>query len=120
MREDAIGLLLQQLTRSSADIEACAVISLDGLVIASLLPQSMDEERLGAMAAAMLSLGERTADELMRGNFEQVLIKGSHGFILMTHAGADTVLSVVTNATVKLGLLFLDSKRCAESIAKIL
>jgi len=120
MREDVISTILHQLNGSSADIEASAVISIDGLVIASLLPKSMDEDRLGAMAAAMLSLGERTSDELARGELEQVLIKGSKGYVLMAHAGRDTVICVVAKASAKLGLIFLDVKRCAESISKAL
>jgi uncharacterized protein len=120
MREDVIGTILQKLNGSSSEIEASAVISIDGLVIASLLPKSMDEDRLGAMAAAMLSLGERTAEELARGELEQVLIKGKNGYVFMTHAGKDTVLSVVTTSDAKLGLVFLDAKRSAEAIAKAL
>lgn len=120
MREDIIGTILQKLNGSSAEIEASAVMSIDGLVIASLLPKNMDEDRLGAMAAAMLSLGERTAEELARGELEQVLIKGKKGYVFMTHAGTDTVLCVVTTAEAKLGLIFLDAKRSAEAIAKAL
>jgi len=120
MREDMITSILNELSGSSADIEASAVISTDGLVIASLLPQTMDEDRIGAMAAAMLSLGERTADELGRGELEQVLIKGSKGYVVMAHAGPDTVVSVVAKATAKLGLIFLDIKRAADAISKVL
>ncbi len=120
MREDMITSILNELSGSSADIEASAVISTEGLVIASLLPQSMDEDRIGAMAAAMLSLGERTAHELARGDLEQVLIKGSKGYVVMAHAGPDTVVSVVAKASAKLGLIFLDIKRAADAIAKVL
>ncbi|MEY3219088.1 MAG: hypothetical protein RIT27_445 [Pseudomonadota bacterium] len=120
MREEVISTILHQLNGSSADIEASAVISIDGLVIASLLPKSIDEDRLGAMAAAMLSLGERTAEELARGDLEQVLIKGSKGYVLMAHAGEDTVICVIAKSTAKLGMVFLDVKRSAEAIAKTL
>ncbi len=120
MRDDMISATLNELNGSSADIEASAVISTDGLVVASLLPQTMDEDRVGAMAAAMLSLGERTAHELARGELEQVLIKGTKGYVLMTHAGPNTVVSVVAKSSAKLGLIFLDIKRAAEAIAKLI
>jgi len=120
MREEMLKSILNDLNGSSADIEASAVISTDGLILSALLSSSMDEDRVGAMAAAMLSLGERTADELGRGNLEQVLIKGDHGYVLMTHAGPDTVVTVVAKPSARLGLIFLDIKRAAKDIAKIM
>jgi hypothetical protein len=80
----------------------------------------MDEDRVGAMNAAMLTLGDRSAQELGRGELEQVMVKGKSGYILLTYAGEDAVLSVVAKEKAKLGLIFLDAKRAAQSIAKIL
>lgn len=120
MREEMLKSILSELNGTSADILASAVISTDGLIMAAILPAGMDEDRVGAMAAAMLSLGERTSQELERGELEQVLIKGHNGYVLMTHAGPDTVLTVVAKPSAKLGLIFLDIKRAAESISKIM
>lgn len=120
MRDDMLSSILSELNGTSADIEASAVISIDGLMMASMLPQQMDEDRVGAMSAAMLSLGDRTAEELGRGELEQVLIKGDTGFVLMTHAGNDAVVTVMAKPKAKLGLIFLDVKRAAENIEQIL
>lgn len=120
MREEMLKSTLSTLNGTSADIEASAVISTDGLIMAALLPSTMDEDRVGAMAAAMLSLGERTSEELGRGELEQVLIKGNKGYVLMTHAGPDTVVSVVAKPSAKLGLIFLDIKRAAEEIKQLI
>ena len=120
MREEMIRSILSDLNGSSADISASAVISTDGLMIASLLPASMDEDRVGAMNAAMLTLGDRSSAELGCGALEQVMVKGKDGYILMTHAGADAVLSILARPSAKLGLIFLDARRAAESIAKLL
>ncbi len=120
MREDMLTSILSDLNGTSADIEASAVISTDGLMMAALLPASMDEDRVGAMSAAMLSLGNRTAEELGRGTLEQVLVKGAKGYVIMTHAGEDAVVSVLAKPNARLGLIFLDVKRAAESIKKLL
>jgi predicted regulator of Ras-like GTPase activity (Roadblock/LC7/MglB family) len=72
------------------------------------------------MSAAMLSLGDRTAQELARGTLEQVLIKGDKGYVLMTYAGDEAVLTVLAKSNAKLGLIFLDVKRAAENIAELL
>lgn len=120
MRSDMLKSILSELNGTSADIEASAVISTDGLTMASALPQNLDEDRVGAMSAAMLSLGDRTAQELERGGLEQVLIKGSRGYVLMTYAGKEAVLTVLAKPNAKLGLIFLDVKRAAASVSSML
>ena len=120
MRADMLTSILSELNGSSADIEASAIVSTDGLMMAALLPSGMDEDRVGAMSAARLSLGDRTARELARGSLEQVLIKGGKGYVLMTHAGEDAVLTVMTKAQAKLGLIFLDVRRAAEAVSKVI
>ena|SRR5690554_1757542 len=120
MREQMLKSVLSDLNGATADIEASAVISSDGLTMAAILPQDVDEDRVGAMAAAMLSLGERTARELARGNLEQVIIRGEHGYILMSHAGSDAVLTVIARKDAKLGLILLDAKRAAKAISEII
>ena len=120
MREEMLGSILSELNGSSVDIEASAVISTDGLMISAVLPQSLDEDRVGAMSAAMLSLGDRTAQELSRGKLEQVLVKGDTGYVLMTYAGSDAVVTVLAKPKAKLGLIFLDVKRAVENIGKVL
>lgn len=119
MRDDMLKAILSDLNGSSAEIEASSVVSSDGLMMASLLPAGLEEERIGAMSAAMLALGGRTAEELSRGRLEQVLIKGQYGYVLLTNAGADAVLAVMTKASAKLGLIFLDVKRAAEQVSRI-
>lgn len=120
MRADMLNSILNELNGTSADIEASGIISTDGLMMAAQLPAGMDEDRVGAMSAAMLSLGDRTAQELARGGLEQVLIKGQKGYVLMTHAGNEAVVTVMAKPNAKLGLIFLDVKRAAENIAKLI
>ncbi len=120
MRSDILDSILSELNGTSADIEAAGIISIDGLIMASQLPADMDEDRVGAMSAAMLSLGDRTALELGRGALEQVLIKGDTGYVLMTSAGSEAVLTVLAKPNAKLGLIFLDVKRAAVNISKLI
>ena len=89
-------------------------------MIASALPQGMDEDRIGAMSAALLSLGERTARELARGKLERVLIQGERGYVIMSAAGPEAVLTVLAKSNAKLGLIFLDIKRAAETLSKLI
>ena len=110
---------LRNLRMSTPDVEASAVVSLDGLPIASDLPADVEEDRVSAMSAAMLSLGERIANELGRGGLEQVYIRGADGYVFLTSVGEEAVLTVLARKDAKLGLIFLDMKRAAEDLSAI-
>jgi uncharacterized protein len=111
---------LRDLQASSPDIEASAVVSVDGLTIASALPQGVEEDRVSAMSAAMLSLGERIATELGRGSLEQVYIKGQKGYVVLMSVGDEAVLTALAREQAKLGLIFLDMRRATEALEKLI
>jgi predicted regulator of Ras-like GTPase activity (Roadblock/LC7/MglB family) len=111
---------LRDLQASSPDIEASAVVSVDGLSIASALPQEVEEDRVSAMSAAMLSLGERIATELGRGTLEQVYIKGEHGYVILMSVGEEAVLTALAREQAKLGLIFLDMRRATEALSELI
>ena len=60
-RTDQMIERLRDLQASSPAVEAAAVVSVDGLSMASSMPANVEEDRVAAMSAAMLSLGERIA-----------------------------------------------------------
>jgi uncharacterized protein len=111
---------LRKFQASSSDIEASAVVSIEGLSIASALPDGVEEERVSAMAAAMLSLGGRIASELGRGAVEQVYVKGQNGFVILIAVGEEAVLTALARSQAKLGLIFLDMRRAADELIKLL
>ena len=111
---------LRDLQASSPEIEASAVVSVDGLSIASALPHEVEEDRVSAMSAAMLSLGERIASELGRGTLDQVYIKGEKGYVILMSVGEEAVLTALAREEAKLGLIFLDMRRAAESLARLI
>lgn len=111
---------LRDLQASTPDVEASAVVSVDGLTIASALPPDVEEDRVSAMSAAMLSLGERIASELGRGNLDQVYIRGKNGFVILMSVGEEAVLTVLAREQTKLGLLFLDMRRAVEDLTELL
>lgn len=111
---------LRSMQVSSPDIEASAIVSVDGLIIASALPLDVEEDRVSAMSAAMLSLGERIAAELGRGSLNQVYIKGEYGFVILTSIGDEAVLTALARENANLGMIFLDLRRATEDIAKLI
>jgi len=111
---------LNQMQQNSPDIEASAVVSVDGLTIASALPHGVEEDRVSAMSAAMLSLGERISGELGRGDLEQIYIKGSQGSVMLMSVGNDAVLTVLAREQAKLGLILLDIRRAVQDLSKLI
>ena len=111
---------LRDLQISTSDIEASAIVSVDGLIMASALPASVEEDRVSAMSAAMLSLGERIAGELGRGLLDQVYIRGDHGYVLLMSVGEEAVLNALAREGAKLGLIFLDMRRAVEDLTVLL
>ena len=111
---------LKKLQISSPDVQASAIVSSDGLIIASALPKNVEEDRVSAMSAAMLSLGERITTELKRGELDQVYIRGDNGYVMLMAVGDDAVLTVMATEKAKLGLIFLDIKRTAEILVGLI
>ena len=118
-RAEQMQQILKALVTNTPDVEGSATVSLDGLVLASALPSGSDEDRVSAMAAALLSLGERTAQELQRGTLEQIYVKGNAGYIILMQAGPEAVLEVIAGSQAKLGMVLLDMKRAAQEITRL-
>jgi len=110
---------LRNLQASSQDVEAAAIVSVDGLSMASVMPGGYEEDRVSAMSAAMLSLGERIAGELGRGTLDTVYVKGQKGYVILMAVGEEAVLTVLAREQAKLGLIFLDMSRSAKELAKL-
>jgi predicted regulator of Ras-like GTPase activity (Roadblock/LC7/MglB family) len=118
-RTDNMVDRLRDLQSRTPDIEASAVVSVDGLIMASSLPAGVEEDRVSAMSAAMLSLGERISGELGRGALDEVYIHGNGGYVLLMSAGAEAVLTVLAREQAKLGLVMLEMRRASQDLEQM-
>ncbi len=119
-RRDRLAKTLRNLIDTSGDISGVAVVSMDGLIMAADLPSNVEQARVGAVAAAILSLSGRSVSQLKRGDLQQTLVQGSDGNIVITHTGPNAVLVALTGEGVNLGMVFLDVQESAQAIAEIL
>lgn len=119
-REEQLVAALNRLMNDSQEIQAAALVTLDGFTMASALPEGMHEDRVGAMSAAILGLGERAAAELGRGSLSQVIIEGEDGYVVLISAGQRAALTCLADHDAKLGLVLYDMRTAAEAIAGIL
>jgi predicted regulator of Ras-like GTPase activity (Roadblock/LC7/MglB family) len=119
-RSDRLDRAIHGLLAQTPEIEAAAVVSFDGLPMASALPQSMDEDRVAAMSAALLSLGERAAQGLGRGELSQVYIEGDSGTVFLVSADDEAVLVAVAAKGAKVGMMLFEVRRAAAAVADAL
>jgi uncharacterized protein len=117
-RTEKMQDILRGLRGASPDIIGAAVVSIDGFIVASVLPSEVDEELVSGMAAAMLGVGERISSELMASVMEQVYVRSEKGYVVLNAVGADSVLVVLTTKEAKLGLVFIEVKRRCQELSK--
>lgn len=119
-RLESLNKVLKTLQSSSPGVEASALISTDGLMIASALAKDMDETRIAAMTATLLSLGTRAATELRRGEVSEVIVRGEQGYAVMLSAGRGSLLLVLATEATPLGLIFFDMREAVKGIKAVL
>ncbi|MBU6997950.1 MAG: roadblock/LC7 domain-containing protein [Theionarchaea archaeon] len=117
---EVLTTLLRNLEASLPDIEASAVITVDGFMVASALPPELEEDRVAALSAAMLLLGKKTAKELEKGELSEVFVGGENGSVVLIASGESAVLTALVRKDAKLGLVFLDMKRTADDVSGVL
>lgn len=109
---------LQNFQETSGDLEASAVISEDGLIIASKILGAFDDAKLAAMSASILNLGDKTARELNRGDIEQLIIKGKNGYAITMKIDSQLFLVCLSKKKSRLGFIFLFMEQAIEEIRK--
>ena len=111
-----LGYILQNFVSTTSDVQGAAMVTPDGLPLASSLPGGMDDERVSAMSAAMLSLGDRIGQELARGDIDRIYVEGDEGFSILTSCGQDAVFLVLASKAAKQGVLMLEIKRAIAQL----
>lgn len=111
--------VLNELHDHSLEIEASALMSIDGIMIASHLPTHVSEDRMAAMSAAMLSLGDRMIADLSGTETDRVMIQSNVGYVIVTMVNEELLLTVVVRPDAKLGMIFHDIKNTAKTINTI-
>jgi len=115
-----LNKILVRLIAALPEVKAATIVSAEGEVLASALPEDVDGMTIAVMTAALLSLAESAINLIKSGEFEQLFIKGKDGYLLVLPAGPNGVLSVSITTDAKLGLIFNDCKRVSEKIAQLI
>ena len=113
---EALTHLIIQFVTDTPHVQGAALVTVDGLPIASHLPEPLTEPRVAAMTAAVLSVGDRIGQELYRGALQHLWIEGEQGYSLITLCAQKTLLLVLASADVKQGVLRLELDSLTQAI----
>lgn len=119
-RSERLARTLNHVVEHSSDIRGVAAISMDGLIISAVVPPRVEQMRVGAIAAAILSLSGRSVSQLAQGEFQQTLVQGTDGNIVITPAGPNALFVALTGSGANMGMVFLEVREGAETVAQIL
>lgn len=111
---------LRGLRTSTPEIIGAVVITMDGFVVASVVPSEIDEDVIGGMAASLLGVGERIAADLMRSEMEQVYVRSPKGYIVLNAINKDAALVLLVTRDAKLGLIFLELRKAIANLARVM
>lgn len=126
MSEDRGGGLSELLKDFQEDtgIKSSAIVSRDGLVMASSLPrkESSDEDTVAANAARILFLGEATGKELAKGDLTEVLLNYQEGKVALAGAGpyAAVMALIDPSARLETGAILFAIGSLARKVRKLL
>ena len=119
-KAERLTAALDDFSRAAPNLQGAAVVSFDGLVMAAAVPHGMDEDRLGAMSAALLALGEQAALGLGRGPMHQLFVEGEDGYVFLMSARGEAVLTAVVDHGAKIGLVLYEMRRAADAVGAVL
>lgn len=118
-RQEQISLILSELKSNVSDIRGAALVSSDGLTIASDMPADINMARTSAMSAALLGLGKKSTESLMLGDLKGIEIKANNAMYIILSAGNRAVLAIIANADCNLGLIHMETQIAVEKLISL-
>lgn len=112
--------ILKNLNGNIPEIIGGAVISIEGVILASAMPRKIDDELIGGMASSLLGIGERISAELMNSEMDQLYINTPHGYVFVNIVAGNASLIVLVADKAKLGLVFLEIKRAIQKLEQFM
>jgi uncharacterized protein len=119
-KSERISEQLRALRQGTPEVIGATLVSSEGFIVASVLPNEVDEDVIGGMAASLLGVGERIAADLLSSQMEQVYVRAPKGYVIVNAVGPDAVLVLLVSREAKLGLIFLELKRAVVELARLL
>ncbi|MEM0223066.1 MAG: roadblock/LC7 domain-containing protein [Thermofilum sp.] len=118
-RFEVMREVLTALSRGNPDILGSAIVSEEGLVIASFLPEGYDDQRVSAVTAALHSIANRAAQQIALGEVQRMMLFAEKGGAILC-SGKRASLVVLTRPNAKIGLVLMDIMDAVEKLKDVL
>ncbi|MCD4765377.1 MAG: roadblock/LC7 domain-containing protein [Methanosarcinales archaeon] len=106
--------------KNRGGIEACAIVSRDGLLMSSDMPDGIMGETFAAMSATMLGAAETTTTELNKGLPSRITVESQNGKLICMGAGSKALLVVMAKPDTGLGLILVEVEKTAAKIKELM
>lgn len=110
---------LTELENSTGDILSSAIVTHDGLVMASTKSDVMQKETFAAYGAAAFKRAGETMEELSGENIDLILYESGNHRVVTVRAGEFALLIVLTGKNIKMGLLLMNVQKTALQIKEL-
>jgi predicted regulator of Ras-like GTPase activity (Roadblock/LC7/MglB family) len=116
-----LGWVLDDMVARVAGVQQAAVVSTDGMVIDKSAKLSKDDaDHLAAMSCALQSLAKGVGQQFEKGKVRQLVVDLEGGYLVVTAAGENACLALLTGAKVDLGLVAYEMNRIVQQVGSYL
>jgi len=107
---------------SSTDLEGSAIVSKEGIRIASSETADVVADIFSASPATLISLGEKISSGLEQGDLREIVIKGVKGYTIILVGDKDNNFMLLTNCSkgYKLGYYFHKIRKSFKEMEPVL
>ena len=119
-KQEVLTQALNTLRTAIPELRGVLVATSDGLAIAHSLTNGEDPSRVAVMAATALGLGKRIGESLNAGTLTETSVSGTNALIYLYATGVKGVLAVVAPAGANVGLIHMEAREAARTIAEVL
>lgn len=112
-------LALEQLENSTGDILSSALVTDDGLIMASTTSGDVNKETFAAYCAAAFKRAGETMEELSRENIDTLFFESKNHRVVTVRVGEHALLIALTGKNVQMGLVLINMQRTAQKIKEL-
>lgn len=118
-KKEKLDAILAKL-QNSGEIDACAVVSREGLLLSERCPPEVDVKIFSALCASVMGASETALTQMKKGSANEVVIKGKQGQLVLIPAGPKAVLVSLVRLNANIGLVLLEMNKKSNDISKLL
>jgi predicted regulator of Ras-like GTPase activity (Roadblock/LC7/MglB family) len=120
-KEQLERILADLIDSLGSDIFGALIATPDGqVVVSTVLKNYLNDQKLAAMATAVVGTSEKLAKLIEAGNFHDALVRCGKENILSKKAGRRAILVCVVKSNANLGLLNIEVEDAIERITSVL